>query len=103
MIAADKAHEQAYTENLNRYHAQLEELDESFAAAVEHGVRKTLVFGDRFPFRYFADRYGLTYFAAFPGCSGETEPDAATLKFLIDKVSEENIPVVATIITPYKC
>ena len=61
---------------------------------MEHGVRKTLVFGDRFPFRYFADRYGLTYFAAFPGCSGETEPDAATLKFLIDKVSEENIPVV---------
>lgn len=94
LIAADKAHEQAYTENLNRYLAQLEELDESFAAAVEHGARKTLVFGDRFPFRYFADRYGLTYFAAFPGCSGETEPDAATMKFLIDKVSEENIPVV---------
>ncbi|HBL82430.1 MAG TPA: zinc ABC transporter substrate-binding protein [Clostridiales bacterium] len=94
LIAADKANEQAYTENLNRYLAQLEELDESFAAAVERGVRKTLVFGDRFPFRYFADRYGLTYFAAFPGCSGETEPDAATMKFLIDKVSEENIPVV---------
>ena len=57
-------------------------------------MRKTLVFGDRFPFRYFADAYGLDYFAAFPGCSTETEASASTVAFLIDKVKAENIPVV---------
>jgi zinc transport system substrate-binding protein len=53
-----------------------------------------MVFGDRFPFRYFADAYGLSYFAAFPGCSTETEASAATVAFLIDKVRSEKIPVV---------
>jgi zinc transport system substrate-binding protein len=53
-----------------------------------------MVFGDRFPFRYFADAYGLSYFAAFPGCSTETEASAATVAFLIDKVRAERIPVV---------
>ncbi len=94
LIDADREHEQVYTENLNRCLAELDELDKCFADVVENGARKTLVFGDRFPFRYFADRYGLSYYAAFPGCSGETEPDAATMKFLIDKVKQENIPVV---------
>lgn len=94
LINADSKNEQAYSENLNQYLAKLDELDKSFSAAVENGVRKTLVFGDRFPFRYFADQYGLSYYAAFPGCSGETEPDAATMKFLINKVKQENIPVV---------
>ena len=56
-----------------------------------------MVFGDRFPFRYFADEYGLNYYAAFPGCSSETEPSAATISFLIDKVKEKKIPVVCTI------
>jgi zinc transport system substrate-binding protein len=56
--------------------------------------RKTFIFGDRFPFRYFADAYGLSYFAAFPGCSTETEASAATVAFLVDKVKAERIPVV---------
>ncbi|MDR2501621.1 MAG: metal ABC transporter substrate-binding protein, partial [Oscillospiraceae bacterium] len=60
----------------------------------EGAARKTIVLGDRFPFRYFADAYGLDYFAAFPGCSTETEPSAATVAFLIDKIREERIPVV---------
>jgi zinc transport system substrate-binding protein len=56
--------------------------------------RKTFIFGDRFPFRYFADAYGLSYFAAFPGCSTETEASAATVAFLVDKIRAEKIPVV---------
>ena len=55
------------------------------------------MFGDRFPFRYLADEYGLSYYAAFPGCSSETEPSAATISFLINKVKDEKIPVVFTI------
>ena len=63
----------------------------------EGAERKTIVFGDRFPIRYFAEEYGLEYYAAFPGCSSESEPSAATLAFLIDKVREEQIPVVFSI------
>ncbi len=76
---------------------ELEKIDASFQEVVEKAARKTLVFGDRFPFRYFADAYGLTYYAAFPGCSAETEPSASTIGFLIDKVRSEKIPVVFTI------
>ena len=53
-----------------------------------------LLFGDRFPFRYFAQEYGLEYYAAFPGCASDTEPSAATMAFLIRKVKEEKLPVV---------
>jgi zinc transport system substrate-binding protein len=72
----------------------LDELDGKFQAVADGAARKTIVFGDRFPFRYFADAYGLDYFAAFPGCSTETEASAATVAFLIDKVKQEGIPVV---------
>ena len=61
---------------------------------MRYAKRRTIIFGDRFPFRYFADAYGLTYFAAFPGCSTETEPSAATVAFLINKIRAEHIPVV---------
>jgi zinc transport system substrate-binding protein len=53
-----------------------------------------MIFGDRFPFRYFAERYKLEYYAAFPGCSSQSEASAATVRFLIDKVESENIPAV---------
>ena len=61
---------------------------------MEQSENKTLLFGDRFPFLYFVREYGLDYYAAFPGCSSETEPNAATIAFLIDKGREEKIPVV---------
>lgn len=64
---------------------------------VDSAKRKTILFGDRFPFRYFADEYGLSYYAAFTGCSTESEASAATVAFLTDKVKEEQIPVVFTI------
>jgi len=94
LCEADAANSSAYKQNTASYLAKLDGLDAAFKAAVDAGARKTLVFGDRFPFRYFADAYGLDYFAAFPGCSTETEPSAATVAFLIDKVKAENIPVV---------
>jgi zinc transport system substrate-binding protein len=90
----DPNNSDAYKANTASYLAKLDELDDKFQAAVTGAARKTLVFGDRFPFRYFADAYGLDYFAAFPGCSTETECSAATVAFLIDKVRAEQIPVV---------
>lgn len=90
----DKANAEAYKSNTDEYVKALTDLDSSFKNVVSTAKRKTIVFGDRFPFRYFADEYGLTYYAAFPGCSAETEPSAATLAFLVEKINQEKIPVV---------
>lgn len=94
LCEVDSANATIYTQNAEAYLAELDTLDQAFQAVVDSAARKTIVFGDRFPFRYFADAYGLQYFAAFPGCSTETEPSAATVAFLIDKVKAEQIPVV---------
>ena len=80
-----------YEENAEAYVAQLKELDQEFQDVVDHSKRKLMVFGDRFPFRYFAEAYGLDYYAAFSGCASDTEPSAATMAFLINKVQDENI------------
>lgn len=87
----------SYEKNSAGYIEQLEMLDASFWEVVGQAERRTILFGDRFPFRYFADEYGLDYYAAFPGCSDETEASAATVAFLINKVNEEQIPVIFTI------
>ena len=79
------------------YLAELSELDQAFTEVVAGGNRHMVVFGDRFPLLYFCKTYGLEYRAAFHGCAGDTEPSLATLKYLIDKVQEEGIPVVYTI------
>ena len=76
------------------YIKQLEALDKSFRDVVDSASRKTVVFADRFPVRYFVEEFGLKYYAAFPGCSAETEPSAATVASLIDHVKAEKIPVV---------
>jgi zinc transport system substrate-binding protein len=90
----DSANASGYRVNAAAYLEKLDALDASFQDVVSRGTRKTFVFGDRFPFRYFADAYGLDYFAAFRGCSTETECSAATIAFLINKVRDEKIPVV---------
>ncbi|MDX9873003.1 MAG: metal ABC transporter substrate-binding protein [Clostridia bacterium] len=90
----DAANASAYQQNTLAFLSELNKLDAAFLDVVGQAQRKTLVFGDRFPFRYFADAYGLEYFAAFPGCSVETEASAGTVAFLIDKIKAENIPVV---------
>ena len=95
--ALDKDNEEFYEKNTNEYSKQLSSLSNDFDNITKNGKRNTMIFGDRFPFKYFADEYHLKYYAAFPGCSSETEPSAATVAFLIDKVKEEKIPVVFTI------
>ena len=94
---ADPANEDFYRANCDDYCAQLEDLDVRFSALCESAPRRLLIFADRFPMLYFCREYGLDYRAAFHGCSGDTEPSLATIKFLIDKVENENIPVVYTI------
>ena len=94
---ADAENADFYRANCADYCAQLEELDARFSALCESAPRKLLIFADRFPMLYFCREYGLDYRAAFHGCSGDTEPSLATIKFLIDKVEDENIPVVYTI------
>lgn len=83
-----------YAARLEDYLRELRELDEAFRETVAQGSRTLIVLGDRFPLLYFCEEYGLSYRAAFPGCSTETEPSAATMAYLIDRVREEEIPVV---------
>ena len=87
----------AYQANATSYIAQLNELDNQYKDAVANGQRTTILFADRFPFRYLADDYGLTYYAAFVGCSAETEASFETIAFLAQKVDELKLPVVLTI------
>ena len=94
---ADAENADFYRANCDDYCAQIEALDARFADLCESAHRKLLIFADRFPMLYFCREYGLDYRAAFHGCSGDTEPSLATIKFLIDKVEDENIPVVYTI------
>lgn len=97
LSAADPAHADAFEANLADYLVQLDELDAAFRQVVAEGSRDMVVFGDRFPMLYFCKTYGLHYRAAFHGCAGDTEPSLHTLKYLIDKVNSEQIPVVYTI------
>ncbi|MEE1056843.1 MAG: metal ABC transporter substrate-binding protein [Acutalibacteraceae bacterium] len=97
MCNADEKNSDVYKENAKKYISQLEELDNKFRNVVDNTQNNELVFGDRFPLRYFTDEYGLKYYAAFPGCSSETEPSAATIAFLTDKVKEDKIPVILKI------
>ncbi|MEF9894771.1 MAG: metal ABC transporter substrate-binding protein [Clostridia bacterium] len=94
LCAVDPKNADAYQANLARYEKELVALDQSFVDVVEGGARREIIFGDRFPFRYFANAYGLTYYAAFPSCSGESEPSAATIAFLIKKIQEDAIPAI---------
>lgn len=94
LCEADPDNASEYNANLAAYRAELARLDAAFTAIVADGARDTIIFADRFPLLYFARAYGLEYYAAFPGCSDDAEPSAATVAFIIDKVREENIPVV---------
>ena len=93
----DEKNSNIYNTNAENYIKSLENLDEKFRQVVDSSKRKTVLFGDRFPFIYFAKEYGINYYAAFSGCSTETEASPKTITFLINKVKEEQIPVVFTI------
>ena len=96
----DPANSAKYQSNLVAYSAQLIALDKAYTEMVNAAKYKTVLFGDRFPFRYLADDYGLTYFAAFSGCSAESEASFQTIVFLAQKVDELNLPAVMTIEHP---
>jgi zinc transport system substrate-binding protein len=83
-----------YQRNAADYAAQIDALDQSFRDFFDSQPSRTIVFGDRFPLLYFAKEYDLDYYAAFPGCGTQTEPSAATVAFLTEKVQAESIPTV---------
>ena len=97
-IDAEKA--EPYRANAESYIEKLQALDAQYAETVDAAAFKTLLFGDRFPFRYLADDYGLTYYAAFAGCSAETEASFQTILFLAQKLDELGLPAVLTIENP---
>ena len=94
LISIDPDRAGIYEENARVYLEQLRSLDSDYRRVIGEAKRHTVIFGDRFPFLYLVKTYGLDYYAAFPGCSSETEPSAATIAFLTDEVKEEHIPVV---------
>ena len=96
---ADSANADAYKSNTEAYIAKLNELDEAYAEAVSEASTNTVLFGDRFPFRYMVDDYNLDYYAAFVGCSSETEASFETITFLAGKVDELSLNAVLTIET----
>jgi zinc transport system substrate-binding protein len=93
----DSENASEYENNLTAYLTELKNLNEEYKVVVNGAKRKLLLFGDRFPFRYMFDDYGLNYYAAFKGCAAETEASFKTIKFLADKLSEENLPYVMKI------
>ena len=93
----DPDNKDAYAANADAYGQKLSALDAEYRKAVSAGTYKTLLFGDRFPFRYLVDDYGLSYYAAFAGCSAESEASFETVSFLARKVDEGKLPCVLTI------
>ena len=97
IAALDPAHAADYRANAAAYAAKLRELDARYAQTVAKAARKTVLFADRFPFRYLVEDYGLKYYAAFVGCSAESEASFKTVAFLAAKVDELRLPCVLTL------
>ena len=93
----DSANSSIYTANAVLYNAKLWEMDKEFATAVSNASQKTVLFGDRFPFRYLVDDYGIKYYAAFVGCSAESEASFETITFLAGKMDSLQLPAIFTI------
>jgi len=100
LAGIDPDHAEHYRKNASAYLEKLADLDARYTETVNSAAFKTILFGDRFPFRYLADDYGLTYYAAFSGCSAESEASFATIVFLAQKVDELKLPAVMTIEHP---
>ena len=92
LIELDPGGKAIYERNLDAYTEKLAALDAEYASAVADAKFHTLLVADRFPFRYLADDYGLEYFAAFSGCSAETEASFETIAFLANKLNELELP-----------
>ncbi len=93
----DEKNAETYRANFAVYDNKIKELDNKYTETIKESEKHTLLFGDRFPFRYLTDDYGLDYYAAFVGCSAETEASFETIVFLAKKVDELNLPAILTI------
>lgn len=93
----DDANRDMYQENLETYTEQLDHLDRQYREIVDNGTKNTLIFGDRFPFLYMVSDYGLDYYAAFQGCSAETEASFETIRFLAEKMDELDMHYILAI------
>ena len=94
LVSVDEENKDYYINNADGYISKLEELDNNIQTMANNSKRNVLVFGDRFPFSHFAERYNFECLSAFGGCAHDSEPDAKTVAMLCDKVKEEKIPVV---------
>ncbi len=99
LCEVDAKNAEVYKKNLASYNAKLDALDAKYVEAVKAASKNTLVFGDRFPFRYMVEDYNLKYFAAFTGCSAESEASFKTIVFLSEKVNELGLNTVCQIET----
>jgi zinc transport system substrate-binding protein len=97
MEEIDPENKTSYVSNTEKYIAKLSALDSRYQKTVNSAKRKTVLFGDRFPFRYLTDDYGLKYYAAFVGCSAESEASFQTVSFLAKKTDQLRLPCVLTI------
>lgn len=97
LCKADPENSAAYKSNTDEYIGKLDELDKEYEEAVNAGSKKTLLFGDRFPFRYMTEDYGIDYYAAFLGCSAESEASFKTIVFLANKADELNLDYIIKI------
>lgn len=93
----DSANNQLYKKNTENYVSQLSALDEEYIKTISTSNKKTILFGDRYPFRYLSDDYGMKYYAAFLGCSAESEASFETIVFLAKKVDDLDLDAVLTI------
>ncbi len=93
----DTAHATEYHMNAALYIAKISALDAQYRATIGNATLKTILFGDRFPFRYLVDDYGIKYYAAFVGCSAESEASFETITFLAGKMDSLELPAIFTI------
>lgn len=92
--AADPENSALYEKNANDYTEKIDALEKEYANALKAPARNILLFGDRFPFRYLVNDYGLSYFAAFSGCSAETEASPNTIKRLAQAIEQYDLPYI---------
>lgn len=97
LSSADAENADTYRKNAEEYISKLDKLDSDFEEKVQTAKRKTVLFGDRFPFVYMMEDYGISYYAAFPGCSSETDAGFDTVVNLAKEMDRDSLPAVLTI------
>ena len=94
LVKIDTANAETYRTNATDYTVKLNEIDDEYADAIGEATHETILFGDRFPFRYLVDDYGIKYYAAFVGCSAESEASFETVAFLAGKMDSLQLPAI---------